>query len=61
MLYREWNILVVIVVLFPPSECELCVDDGLVAELLEFAVAVGLTCGEGAGAAAHIAEGFVHL
>ena len=61
VLYREWNILAVIVVFFPPSQCELCVNDGFVAELLEFAVAVGLACGEGAVAAAHIAEGFVHL
>ena len=29
--------------------------------LLEFSVAIGFTCGEGACAAAHIAEGFVHL
>ena len=61
VLYGEWDILVVVVVLLPPSQRKLCMDDGLVLELLEFAVAVRLACSERACAAPHIAEGFVHL
>ena len=40
MLYCEWDILVVVVVFLPPSQCKLCMDDGLVLDLLEFSVAV---------------------
>ena len=64
MLYGEWDILVVVVVLLPPSQRKLCMNNGLVLELLELAVAVGLACSESACAAPHIpdiAEGFVHL
>ena len=59
MLYCERHILVVVVVFLPPSQRKLCVDDGLILDLLKFSIAIGLACGECARAAPHVAESFV--
>ena len=47
--------------LLPPSQSKLCMDDGLILDLLNFSVAIGFACGECARAAPHVAECFVQL